>query len=265
MDLGLEGKIAFVGGASQGLGKAVAEELAREGCRVALLARNEQKLAATVEALRKEGGEAIGVAGDMTDRTALSAAWEMVRNTYGDPDIFVYNNAGPSNAFFEDATDDDLAYSQEMTVRGFFWCMQEALPAMKRKGWGRVVTLGSLTVKEPHKEFPLIFHNTFRLAQLGMSKTLANEYAPHGVTINTIATGTIAHDGDSFNRAYASAAVQGLSKEDVDQHRISTVPAGRLGRADEIGALCAFLCSGRAAYITGQAVYLDGGRTQCPV
>lgn len=264
MDLGIKGKVALVTGASQGLGFAVAEELAKEGCRVAMMARHKKKLDEAVSAIRRHG-EAAGVTGDMLDQAKLSKAWADVRSAYGEVDIFIYNNAGPSNAYFEDATDEDLINSHNITVRAFLWCMREALPAMKKKGWGRVLTLGSITVKEPHKEFPLILHNTFRPAQLGMSKTLANEYAPHGVTVNTIATGTIAHDGDSFNRAYARFAELGMSKEDVDKHRIATVPMGRLGRGDEIGALAAFLCSERAAYITGQAVYLDGGRVQCPV
>jgi len=265
MDLGLKGKVALVTGASRGLGKAVAEELAREGCKVALLARDPIKLAPTVNALRAEGLEVIGLTGDLLNQDEVSSAWTQVRATYGDPDIFVYNNGGPANVFFEDATDDDFLHAHEVTVRGFLWSMREALPAMKRKGWGRVVTLGSIAVKEPHKTFPLVLHNTFRPAQLGMSKTLANEYGPFGVTINTIATGTISHDGDSFVRAYAAAETLGLSQAEMDRHRVADVPVGRVGRADEMGALCAFLCSDRAGYITGQAIYLDGGRTQCPV
>lgn len=265
MDLGLKDKVALVTGASRGLGKAVAEELAQEGCKVALMARDPAKLAPVVDGLRAEGLEAMGVTGDLLNQEQVSNAWSEVRAAFGDPDIFVYNNGGPANVFFEDATDEDFLQAQEITVRGFLWSMREALPAMKRKGWGRVVTLGSLCVKEPHKEFPLVLHNTFRLAQLGMSKTLANEYGPFGITVNTIATGTISHDGDSFVRAYAAAEQRGLSKEEADRRRIANVPVGRLGRADEMGALCAFLCSDRAGYITGQAIYLDGGRTQCPV
>lgn len=265
MNLGLKDKVALVTGASRGLGKAVAEALAIEGCKVALLARDSGRLAPTVAALRAGGGEVMGVAGDLMNQHEVLRAWTEVRAAYGDPDIFVYNNGGPANVFFEDATDDDFLLAHDVTVRGFLWSMREALPTMKRKGWGRVVTLGSISVKEPHKEFPLVLHNTFRPAQLGMSKTLANEYGPFGITINTIATGTISHDGDSFIRAYEAAEKLGLSKEEADRHRTANVPVGRLGRADELGALCAFLCSDRAGYITGQAIYLDGGRTQCPV
>ena len=255
----------MVTGSSRGLGKAAAEELAREGCKVALVARDQTKLSITVDCLRSEGLDVIGVTGDLMDRGLMAGAWAEVRAAYGDPDIFVYNNGGPANVFFEDATDDDFIQANDITVRGFLWSMREALPAMKRKGWGRVVTLGSLCVKEPHKEFPLVLHNTFRPAQLGLSKTLANEYGAFGVTLNTIATGTISHDGNSFVRAYEAAERNGVSKTDTDRRRIVNVPVGRVGRADELGALCAFLCSDRAGYITGQAIYLDGGRTQCPV
>lgn len=264
MNLGLGGKVAFVAGATRGLGLAAATALAAEGCRVAIMGRDRVRLGIATEILRKQGA-VFGVVGDVTDDAGLSAAWNDVRREFGDPEIFVYNNGGPTNTYFENVTDEELSASHDLTVRGFMWSMREALPAMKRSGWGRIVTLGSIAIKEPHKAYPLILHNTFRLAQIGMSKTLANEYARFGVTVNTIATGTIEHDGDSFVRAYAAGFDQGLTKEQIDRQRVANVPAGRLGRPEELGALCAFLCSENAAYITGQAIYLDGGRTQSPV
>ncbi len=264
MKLGLQGKIAFVTGATRGLGLAAATALAQEGCRVAIMARDGERLGVATEELRKHGAS-FGVVGDVTHHVELSNAWNDVRRELGDPEIFVYNNSGPANSYFENVTDEELSASHDLTVRGFLWCMREALPAMKQRGWGRIVTLGSIAIKEPHKEYPLVLHNTFRLAQLGMSKTLANEYARYGITVNTIATGTIDHDGNSFVRAYAAGFAQGLTKEQIDRQRVATVPAGRLGRSEELGALCAFLCSELAGYITGQAIYLDGGRTQSPV
>jgi 3-oxoacyl-[acyl-carrier protein] reductase len=122
------------------------------------------------------------------------------------------------------------------------------------------VVLGSLCAREPHRVIPLVLHNVARAGQVALAKTYANDLAAHGITVNTIATGMMDHDGQAAERAYSSAARLGLSEAEVTAYRIGAVPAKRAGRADELGALCAFLASDRAGYITGQTILLDGGR-----
>jgi len=123
------------------------------------------------------------------------------------------------------------------------------------------VTLGPLCAREPHKEFPNVLHNLGRPAQVGLSKTLSNEVGRYGVTVNTIATGMIDHDGHAVRRAYANGALmKGMSSAEIDAYRVGNIPVGRTGRADELGSLCAYLCSDRAGFINGQTILLDGGR-----
>jgi len=225
MNFGLEGKVAFVTGATRRLPLAAAPALAAEGCRVAIMGRDRERLASASQTLRKHG-TVLGVVGNLTDATGRSKALNDVRRDFGDPQIFVYNNGGSANSYFDTVPDEELSTSHDLTVWGFLWCAREPLPPMKRRGWGRIDTLGSIAINEPNEAYPLILHNTFRLAQLGMSKTLANEYAPFGVTVNTIAPGTIDHDGDSFLRAYATGFDVGLPKQQIDRQRLANVPAG---------------------------------------
>jgi 3-oxoacyl-[acyl-carrier protein] reductase len=139
---------------------------------------------------------------------------------------------------------------------GFTWAAREVVPAMKGNSWGRIVTLGSLCAKEPHKDFPMALHNFGRPAQVGLSKTLANELGQFGITVNTIATGMLDHDGFAVARAYD----RNLSAEEIYRLRIKDIPLKRTDTARELGDLCAFLCSERAAFLTGQTILLDGGR-----
>lgn len=261
MDFGIAGKIALVTGASQGLGKACARALADEGCTVVLLARNAERLAATASELTTRGAVVHTYAADLTDRSQLLAQIRRIREDVGSPDILVYNNGGARDVYFDEATDEDFLHAYNILVMGFVWCLRAVLPDMKSTGWGRIVTLGSLCAREPHREFPMVLHNLGRPAQLGLSKTLANQVGNFGITINTIATGMIDHDGQSAHRAYtAHARDRGLSDDEVQQYRIANIPVGRMGHAYEIGSLCAYLCSDQAGFMTGQTILMDGGR-----
>lgn len=260
MDFRIDDKIAVVTGASRGIGRGVARTLAQEGCTVLLVARDAAGAEAAAAALRADGGRAHALAADVTDKVQVARLMQRIRAAHGAPSIFIYNNGGARDATFDDAGDADYIDALNVLILGFAWCLQHLLPAMKERRWGRVLTLGSICAKEPHRDYQGVLHNLGRPAQVGMSKTLANQLGEFGITVNTVATGTIEHDGGSVRRSWAQAQAAGLSTEEVQSRRLRNVPLGRFGTLDEIGALCAFLCSEQAGYISGQTIAIDGGR-----
>jgi 3-oxoacyl-[acyl-carrier protein] reductase len=260
MELGISGKVAVVTGASRGLGLACARALAGEGCHLGLIARDSDAIGQAAQSLTTDGVNAVGVSADLTDRAQVGRAFAEVREQLGDVDILVYNNSGGRDVFFDEASDDDFRHAYEILIMGFSWCVREVLPAMKATGWGRIVTLSSLCAREPHRTFPFVLHNLGRPAQLGLSKTLANEVGAHGITVNTVGTGMIDHDGDAVRRAYMPHA-QALSMDaaEVQSFRTRSIPLKRSGTSEELAAACTFLCSEPAAFITGQLLLVDGG------
>lgn len=262
MDLGLRGKVAIVTGGSKNLGFEVASELAREGCRVFIVARSAASLEKALQSLGVPEEQATGTTGDLLNKADIARAFARAREVYGPADILVYNNGGPLNSTFDDAPDEEYRHGFELIVMGFLWSVQQVVAGMKQKKWGRIVTLGSIAGKEPHNVLPMIVHNLVRPAALGASKTLSNELGRHGITVNTIGTGRInvLDETGSFRRTYREhAARAGITFEDLTERVWSRIPVGRPGRPDEVSAICAFLCSERAGFITGQLIMCDGG------
>jgi 3-oxoacyl-[acyl-carrier protein] reductase len=264
MDLGITGKVALVFGASRGLGKAVAERLGHEGCRVIAVARSSGALQEASEGMRALGLEVTTMCCDVSDKNAIHDLILGARSAVGDPEIVVYNNGGPADSSFGEATDDEFMGAYTQQIMGFSWVVREVVPAMKRRNWGRIVTLGSMASKEPHREMPLVLHNIMRPAALGLSKTLSVDLGKFGITVNTIGTGLIdGGDDNSFRKTCrALAEKQGIAFEELLASRLATVPVGRGGRPDEVGSLCAYLCSECAGFLTGQTIILDGGKTR---
>jgi len=245
MDLGIEGRVALVMGASQGIGHGIAAALGHEGARVAIASRSAEKL----ERAAAEVGAAATFVADTADLDGLAALPGEVAEVLGEPaGILITNTGGPPAGGVQEHSAEvwDAAYRHLVLAPRAL--IEAALPDMKEAGWGRIVNVGSTSTIEviPH----LGLSNTHRMAAMGYLKTLAREVAGDGITVNTVATGKIATD--------RLAALSG-SLEEAEAMAREWVPAGRLGTPEEYGDLVAFLCSERAGYITGTTVPIDGG------
>jgi 3-oxoacyl-[acyl-carrier protein] reductase len=245
MDLGLEGRVALVMGASQGLGRAIAAALAREGARVAIASRSLERLR---EAAEEIGGGATPFVADAGDAERLAALPGEVAERLGPVEILVLNTGGPAFGGALDHELDEWERAYRTLVLAPRVLTGAVVPGMRERGWGRIINVGSNTTREPNPALNL--SNAHRMAAVGFLKTLAGEVAADGITVNTVATGRFATDrladaDGSLEQAEAAARTE--------------VPAGRLGRPDEYGDLVAFLCSDRAAYLTGTVIPLDGG------
>lgn len=256
MDLGLRGRTAVVGGATSGLGRASAEVLAAEGCRLLLWSRREAALAAVARELREAHGvEADHAVADATDASAAAIIAEAAER-FGAPDILVSNAGGPP-------TVDPTVTDREAWERAFQLLAEtpielatRLLPGMRERGWGRVIAILSSGIRQPVPE--LVYSNAGRSALAAWMKTTARAIAGDGVTINGVMPGRIAtpriHELDS-----GRAEREGTTEEAVRAAHIATIPAGRYGEPMELGVLVAFLASQQASYITGQLIAVDGG------
>lgn len=240
----MEGKVALVMGASRGLGRGVAGALVREGARVALASRSQERLE---EAVAEIGGGTAFVA-DATDLDRLARLPLEVTEALGSVDILVTNTGGPPPGGALDHGFEEWEEAYRSLVLAPRVLAGAVIPGMKGNGWGRIVNVGSTTTIEINPALNL--SNAHRMATVGFFKTLAREVAGDGITVNTVATGRFATD--------RMAELAG-SMELVEEVAQNEVPAGRLGTVEEYGDLVAFLCSERAAYITGTVIPIDGG------
>jgi 3-oxoacyl-[acyl-carrier protein] reductase len=252
VDLGLDGRSAIVGGASSGMGLAVARELAREGCRVVMFARREALLREVADEIERETGAAtVAVAGDAREPAALAHAVAQAQERFGGLEILVNNSGGPPAGAVTSFDDDAWSRAYELTLLSTIRLTRAALPLLRAAGRGRIVNLTSSSVVNPDDGLGL--SNTLRAGVTGWSKTLAREEARHGITVNCVAPGYI--DTDRLRALYGSG-----EQADADRARdAQAIPLGRFGDPAEIAATVTFLCSTRAAYITGTTVLVDGG------
>lgn len=257
MDLGIEGRVALVCGSSQGLGRAVAEVLAEEGARVVVNSRSPERVeAARTEIATSTGAEVIGHAADVSDPEAVKTLMAAARGAFGRIDILVTNTGGPPSGPFEAHGRGVWRSAIERNLESVVNLVREALPDMKERRWGRVLNVTSISVKQPVAG--LILSNSIRAAVTGFARTIANEAASFGVTVNNILPGYTRTER-LVELAEAIADREGSAAEDAYARWISEIPMGRVGEPREFAALAAFLCSERASYITGQSVAVDGG------
>ena len=259
MDLGISGKVAFVAGGSKGMGRSTAQLLAAEGCKVGVVAQSWPAIDETVAELVAAGGTAIGVSADLTDRAAVHRAVATVTEVFGDtPDIVVGQTNDMQKGDFADVADEDFERCFKTFTMSQIYLARAVLPAMKEKRWGRIIHLASMIAKEPERSFPHMLHNAIRPSTVGFLGTLAHEVASFGITVNVVAPGFVKTPTlDSMLRDEL-----GIDPETGDDwiRGVGDVPAGRLGRPEEIGALIVFLASRWAGYITGEWITADGGR-----
>lgn len=248
MELGLDRRVALVVGASRGLGRAIAEALGREGARVALAARSERSLAVVARGIATA---TTALAVDTGEEEAVAALSGRVEEALGPVEVLVLNTGGPPPGAALDADPGQWLAAYRSLVLAPLLLARACVPGMRERGWGRIVNVASTSVREPIGGLTL--SNANRAAAVGLLGTLAREVAADGITVNTVATGRFATE--------RLAELSG-SLEAAEEAARSDVPAARLGRPEEYGDLVAFLCSERAAYITGTVIPIDGGLTR---
>jgi 3-oxoacyl-[acyl-carrier protein] reductase len=258
MDLKISGKRALVCGGSSGLGRAVATALVKEGVHVALLSRDAAKLQAVADELNAMGpGKAVIAPADLADHASLLAAVDVAEAALGGPIEILLNNTGGPPPSGVAGLDPDLWRSQfEMMVLSVFRLTDRVLPAMRAAGWGRILNVASVSLIEPISVLGV--SNTLRASIAAWAKTLSNEVAADGVTVNTLLPGRIDTPRiDKLDRAAAERT--GKTPEQARADSVVSIPVGRVGTTEEFGAVAAFLASPLAAYVTGSLVRLDGG------
>ncbi|MDB6062921.1 MAG: family oxidoreductase [Verrucomicrobiaceae bacterium] len=261
MDLGIGGRVAFVSGGTKGIGRAVAEQFAKEGCHVVVTGRGEEGVAETVAALREAGGSAAGIAADLTKPDEVERAVQFARDTFGSPDIVVSNvhlgaGGAAGEGTFDTLTDADYMAAFNDLAMSVVYLTRAVVPDMKAKRWGRLINIGSAAAKEPPPEIEHLLHNVARAPVVVLNKTLANDLGPFGITVNTVGTGwiltpSVQRFADELN----------IGKNNIDDfiRKNFHIPLNRFGKPEEEAGLIVFLASELGGYITGTWIPVDGG------
>ena len=260
MDLGLRDKVAFVAAGSRGLGRAVAEELASEGCRLIICSRDRDVLSATADEIASEHGvEVMAEPIDLSVRGSATTLVESAVARFGRVDVMVTNTGGPPAGPFESHSQEAWDQAVRQNLDSVVELCRAVLPGMKAQKWGRILNVTSIAVKQPVDG--LILSNSIRAAVTGFARTLANEVASFGVTINNVLPGyTRTQRLEELARGLASG--RGCEPADVFAEWEAVIPLGRVGDPREFAAVVAFLASTRASYVTGSSIAVDGGHVR---
>ena len=257
MDLGIRGKIALVAAASRGLGRGCASQLAAEHCRVAICGRDKvgvQK--AADEIAGQTGAEVVGFSADVSKPVDIRRLLDQVGQAFGDPEILVTNAGGPPPGTFESTDPAEYEKALNLNLMSAVHLIHGVVPAMKSKGWGRIIAITSISVKQPIGN--LLLSNMARAGLTGFLKTIATELAPLGITVNALLPGT--HQTARIDQLVRDrAGREGKSPEEILRQMEAAVPCRRLGDPVDFGAAAAFLAGAQARYITGQNLLVDGG------
>ena len=257
MDLGLTGKVAIVGGASKGLGRACAQVLAEEGCRLAICSRSQadlDKAAADIRAAT--GAEVLAIAGDLDRHPTIQSLIAAAAERFGRIDILVANSGGPPLAQAHDASEEQWATAVQRSLLFFSRMAREALPHLKRAGGGRIVNILASTVYQPIPNLAL--SGATRMGVVAFAKSLADEVGREGILVNNVCPGSILTER-MLSNVTARAKQKGVALEEALAERAAETAVGRIGEPNELAWLVAFLASAKASYITGSTLRVDGG------
>jgi len=257
MDLGLKDRFVIVAASSDGIARAAAEKFAAEGARVALCSRNESKLRTVAEAIRRRyRAEVFAAPLDVTDEAGVKQFVEQVVAQFGGVDVCVTNAGGPPARMFLQTTTEEWHRAAEMNFMSVIHFARAVLPWMQQKHWGRIVTITSVSVRQPVSD--LIYSNAIRAGVVGLIKSLSNEFGKDGITVNNVAPGYTATE--RLNDLLQQRAGElGISEQDYASRLGADVALKRLGQPEEIADAIVWLASERASYITGQTLLVDGG------
>jgi 3-oxoacyl-[acyl-carrier protein] reductase len=257
VDLGISGRRALVAAASRGLGKASATSLAREGAAVAICGRDEGALKATRDEIAEEtGGNVVAIPADVSEEEDAIRFVREGAEALGGCEILVPNAGGPPTGRFEGLSDDDFKSAFDLNFLSTIRMTREALPLMREAGYGRVVVIGSLAIKQPLAN--LMLSNSLRAGMAGWARTLADEVAPEGITVNVVLPGRIYTDR-VVSLLEGQAERERRPLDEVKESEAKTIPLQRFGDPRELGDVVAFLASERASYLTGCFIQIDGG------
>lgn len=257
MDLGITNRVAIVTGSSQGIGKAIAFGLAREGAKVTICARNEDVLKKTAKEIESSTGtEVLPMRADLMKKEDIRLIVKMTAERFGGVDILVNNTGGPPTALFVETSEEDWRRTVDSLLLSVINCCREVIPFMKEHKWGRIVNMTSFAVKQPAER--LILSNSVRAAVLGLTKTLSNELAEYGILVNAVCPGwTLTRRVEELAKSIATTT--GKTYEAAIAEWANSIPLNRLAKPEEIANLVVFLASEKASYITGAVIQADGG------
>lgn len=257
MDLGLRNKVALVAAASQGLGKASAFALAEEGARLVICSRNEQGIRRTAEEIAaKTGAKVVPVVADVSKEKDIISFVQAAVREFGTVHVLINNAGGPPTGHILKVPEEEWARGVQLTLMSVIRLIREVLPYMEKQHWGRIISIVSIVAKQPIND--LLISSTLRPGILGLTKVLSNQYAQENITVNTICPGLILTKRQEELNA-SRATEKKMTIEEYVAESVKGIPAGRLGRPEEIGNVVAFLASEQASYINGANLLVDGG------
>ncbi len=257
MDLGIKGKVAVVAGASKGIGKAIALGLAQEGAKIAICARNKAILQESAQEIGKiSGTEVLPIVADVSKESEARGFIKKAVQKWGTVDILITNAGGPPPAHFLETNSEMWQEAFNLTLMSALNMAWEAIPYMQKQKWGRIITMTSISVKQPINR--LMLSNSVRAAVVGWTKTLADELAKDNILVNSVCPGyTLTERVKSL--AQSIAKQKDISEREVFNDWEKQIPLGRLAKPEEIANLVVFLASERASYLTGLVIQADGG------